>query len=71
MNYHNETGEIFGRINADGNVDVLYKDDGSAVTRLNDAVYPIGSAFSTLHDHPEGIVISIADANNLGMDIEH
>jgi|AKYZ01.1.fsa_nt_gi hypothetical protein len=63
--------EVFGRINAQGNVDVLYSETGEQVNRLDvDGVYPVGSEFSTHYDHAEGIVISVADANRIGLDIE-
>ncbi|EDI0780981.1 hypothetical protein G9D32_004456 [Salmonella enterica] len=63
--------EVFGRINAEGNVDVLYVEDGSDVTRLDvDCVYPVGSDFGTRYDHPEGITLTREDAERIGIDIE-
>lgn len=63
--------EVFGRINEKGNVDVLYAEDGAQVTRLDvDGVYPVGSELSTRYDHAEGIVISVEDANRIGLTIE-
>ncbi|EBR8049979.1 hypothetical protein QF13_000174 [Salmonella enterica subsp. enterica] len=63
--------EVFGRINAEGNVDVLYVEDGSDVTRLDvDSVYPVGSEFGTRYDHPEGITLTREDAERIGIDIE-
>lgn len=63
--------EVFGRINAQGGVDVLYAETGERVTRLDvDGVYPLGSELSTRYDHAEGIVISQEDAARIGLDIE-
>ncbi|ECB1778533.1 hypothetical protein EU837_01980 [Salmonella enterica subsp. enterica serovar Kibi] len=62
--------EVFGRINAEGNVDVLYVEDGSDVTRLDADVFPVGSNFGTRYDHPEGITLTREDADRIGIDIE-
>ncbi|EEL8285087.1 hypothetical protein DEI76_19000 [Salmonella enterica subsp. enterica serovar Agona] len=62
--------EVFGRINAEGNVDVLYVEDGSDVTRLDADVFPVGSDFGTRYDHPEGITLTREDAERIGIDIE-
>lgn len=67
--YQNQHGEFFGRINEDGNVDVLHA-DGSAATRLDCSVYPIGSDVSTRYEHPAGITISRDDAKRIGLGIE-
>ena len=75
-NYH----RVFGRLNDDGNVDVLTI-TGEAATTLRDAteltrpqdvtaVYPVGASSSCAHEHPEGIVLSRADAVRLGIEIE-
>lgn len=62
--------EIFGRINNDGNVAILYAEDGAAVTRLDANVYPVGSELSVRYEHPEGIVLTRSDAAKLGIKIE-
>jgi hypothetical protein len=62
--------DIFGRINEQGNVDVLTVDEGEAVTRLDASVYPVGSSLSTRYEHPEGIVITRDDADAIGIEIE-
>ncbi|EAN2420134.1 hypothetical protein GUO57_004335 [Salmonella enterica] len=63
--------EIFGRVNSEGNVAILYVEDGSAVTRLDvDGVYPVGSDLGTRYDHAAGIILSRTDAERLGIDIE-
>ncbi|ELQ4186790.1 hypothetical protein QSO38_004404 [Escherichia coli] len=63
--------EVFGRINKNGNVDILFIEDGSPVTRLDvDNVYPVGSEVSTRYDHPEGIELTLSDAERIGIEIE-
>lgn len=63
--------DVFGRINSEGNVDILDINEGCRVNRLDvDGIYPVNSNFSTRYDHPEGIVISLADAQKLGIEIE-
>ncbi|HAT1642375.1 TPA: hypothetical protein I8Y18_003537 [Raoultella ornithinolytica] len=62
--------EVFGRINAEGNVDILYVEDGFPVTRLDANVYPVNSDLSVRYDHPEGITLTLKDARNIGVDIE-
>lgn len=61
----------FGRINSDGNVDVLYAEDGEQVTRLEGLnIYPVGSDVSGDYEHPQGIIITLSDANKIGLEIE-
>lgn len=67
--YSDTHGEFFGRINEEGNVDVLHI-DGAAATRLDASVYPIGSDVSARYEHPAGIVLSRTDAERLGIEIE-
>ncbi|EHW5312806.1 hypothetical protein K3A10_003377 [Escherichia albertii] len=62
--------EVFGRINSQGNVDILYADSGESVTRLDADVFPVGSEFGVRYDHPEGIEITLADAKRIGIEIE-
>ncbi|EIS4806070.1 hypothetical protein ACSD30_000745 [Escherichia coli] len=63
--------EVFGRINNNGTVTVLYADSGIAVNRLDvDGLYPVGSELSTRYDHPEGIEITVEDAQRFGIEIE-
>lgn len=64
--------EVFGRINEDGYVDILYINDGEKVTRLDvDGVYPVGSPFSTKRDeHPFGIVLTVEQCKKLNIEIE-
>jgi hypothetical protein len=69
MSYANE---IFGRINASGNVDILHAEDGGPVTRVDDCitVYPVGSGLSTAYEHADGIALTVHDAKRLGISIE-
>ncbi|MCA7012505.1 hypothetical protein LF934_07575 [Dickeya dadantii] len=63
--------EVFGRKNNDGNIEVLFKDDGAAVTRLDvDNIYPVDSQLSTRYEHVGGITITHQDAKSIGIDIE-
>lgn len=63
--------EVFGKLNNDGNVDILYINDGDKVTRLNvDGVYPVNSALSTRHEHANGIVLTVDQCKSLNIEIE-
>lgn len=62
--------EMFGRINADGNVDVLVAADGAVVTYMDAYVFPVNSVFSAHYEHPNGIVLTRADADAIGLEIE-
>ncbi|QSW17640.1 hypothetical protein J1F62_29535 (plasmid) [Klebsiella michiganensis] len=62
--------EVFGRINAEGNVDILYVEDGSPVTRLDVNAYPVNSELGVRYDHSEGITLTLEDARNIGIDLE-
>jgi len=62
--------EIFGRVNSDGNVMLLYVEAGESVTMLDTKIHPVGSEFSCRYEHPEGLVLSRLDAESLGVEIE-
>jgi hypothetical protein len=63
--------DIFGRINENGNVDVLNIEDGSFVTQIKiDNLYPVGSNLSSYYEHAEGIEITREDAGRIGLEIE-
>lgn len=63
--------EVFGKLNNDGNVDILYINDGDKVTRLNvDGVYPVNSALSTKYEHANGIVLTVEQCKSLNIEIE-
>jgi hypothetical protein len=60
---------MFYRINDDGNA-IILEDDGSIVTRIDANVYPVGSDLSARYEHPEGIVLTVEDAEKLGIEVE-
>ena len=60
---------MFYRINENGNA-VILNDDGTAVTRIDANVYPVGSGLSARHEHAEGIVLTVADAQKIGIEAE-
>ena len=63
--------EVFGRINNDGNVDILYINDGDRVTRLNaDGIYPVNSLLSTKYEHAYGIILLMDQCKTLNIAIE-
>lgn len=70
----NENEEIFGRLDADGNVRILYGADREPVTCLysdtHSDIYPVNSDLSVRYPHSNGIVLSRADAERLGIKIE-
>lgn len=61
---------MFGRINENGDVAVLDVETGEAVTNVDANVYPVGSALSARYEHAAGIVLTVADAEKLGLEIE-
>ena len=62
--------EIFGRVNAEGNVVILYTESGEAVTQLDSGLHPVGSDKSTRHEHAQGIILSRHDAETAEINIE-
>lgn len=70
LRYRDQYGEFFGRLNDDGNVDVLHVESGEAATRLDADVYPIGADLSARYEHPQGIVLSCEDARTIGLRID-
>lgn len=61
---------MFYRINTDGNA-VILNNDGTAVTRLNEGVYPVGSDVSAMYEHPEGVVLTVENAKSLNIEPEY
>ena len=61
--------KIFGRINSNGNVDLLYWETGEVVTRY-EGCWPLNSEFGGGYEHPEGIELSREDAKKCGIEIE-
>ena len=66
-----EAIDIFGRINEDGNIDV-FNADGSRCTRWPTSKYmfDVYSGKGTAYEHPEGITISLEDAEDHDLTIE-
>ena len=48
----------------------IFHESGDAVTRIDANVYPVGSNCSARYEHPEGIVLTIADAEKIGIEKE-
>lgn len=67
-----EISKMFGRVNDEGYVMVHHHDDaGLPVTTLDvDGLWPVGSSLCSRCQHPEGIVISMEQARELGLKIE-
>ncbi|HCT5330797.1 TPA: hypothetical protein OT047_003496 [Klebsiella pneumoniae] len=65
-----QLSEVFGRVNSDGNVDLLDIETGEAVTRLDANLYPVNSQLSTRYEHARGIIITREDADKVGIDVE-
>ena len=66
---------MFCRLRDDGDYDVLHVVDGADVTRMDcrdmhPTIYPVGSSYSTLYEHPEGIVLDANDVARLEIEIE-
>jgi len=63
--------KYFGRKNKNGSIDLIDSESGEAVTQLCDCtVWPVGSNLSACYDHPDGIKITLDDAEKLGIEIE-
>ncbi len=65
--------EIYGIKTNENTVAILHVEDGAAVTRFDDSMpvaYPVDSNVSALYEHPEGIVLTLEDAERLGIEIE-
>ena len=61
----------FGRLTLEGHVAVLHVEEGAPATRLDvDHLYPVGSKFSSRYEHPMGIVITRAEADRIGLEME-
>jgi hypothetical protein len=59
--------QYFYRKNDYGDAVILRASDGSAATRINANVYPVMSGLSARYEHPGGIVLTIADAEKIGI----
>ena len=60
--------KMFYRIE-NGNARILHE-SGEMVTRIDTNVYPIDSSLSARYEHPEGIVLTVEDAEKLGITAE-
>ena len=61
----------FGRLTPEGHIAVLHVEDGAPATRLAvDHLYPVDSKFSSRYEHPMGIVITQAEADRIGLEME-
>lgn len=61
-------GKMFYRLE-NGNARILHE-SGEMVTRIDANVYPVGSNCSARYEHPEGIVLTVEDAEKLGIEVE-
>tara|TARA_R100000656_G_scaffold124957_2_gene104573 strand:- start:744 stop:950 length:207 start_codon:yes stop_codon:yes gene_type:complete len=63
------TNEMFYRVNENGNA-VVFHDSGEAVTKIDANVYPVDSDLSARYEHASGIVLTVADAEKIGIKAE-
>lgn len=56
----------FYRLNENGNA-VVFNEDGEQATTIDSNVYPVGSSVSARYDHPNGIILTVEDAENVGI----
>ncbi len=64
----NNTNEMFYRIDENGNAQI-FNNDGSTATQINANVYVVGSdgSKSVRYEHPEGIFLTVEDAEKIGV----
>jgi len=60
---------MFYQLDEDGNA-VIFENDGAIATRIDANVYPVGSDLSARYEHPEGIILTVEDAQKLGIEEE-
>jgi hypothetical protein len=58
--------EMFYRVNENGNAAVFH-DSGEVVTKIDANVYPVDSDLSARYEHVYGIVLTVADAERIGI----
>lgn len=62
------TNKMFYRLNDNDNGDaVILYDSGEPVTRIDANVYPVDSELSARYEHAQGIVLTVADAEKIGI----
>jgi hypothetical protein len=61
--------DVIYRRNTDGNAVLLHRQNLTPCTRIEGVrgLYPVGSRRSVEHEHPEGIVLRVEDAERLGL----
>jgi len=59
--------DMFYRLDENGNAEILFRENGESVTRIDANVYPIGADLSARYEHPRGIILTVADAEKLGI----
>ena len=57
---------MFYRLTDDGNA-AIFNWDGSVAIKIDANVYPVNSQLSTRYEHPAGIILTVADAEFLGI----
>ena len=68
MRLKQRRNKMFARKNDDGNYDI-FENDGSAATKIDANVYPVGSSFSARYEHADGIVLTPGDVEKLKIEI--
>jgi hypothetical protein len=62
----NNTNEMFYRVNENGDA-VVFHESGECVTKIDASVYPVDSDLSARYEHANGIVLTVADAEKIGI----
>ena len=65
MDRQKNTDKFF-RTNLDGDAEI-FCESGEIVTRIDASVYPVGSSLSARYEQPQGITLTIEDAEKLGI----
>jgi len=66
-----ESGEHVTRLDSEGQICYFIgKTKGDKFVPPLYGVYPVNADVSTKYEHPEGIVITVDDANRLGIEVE-
>jgi len=60
------TNEMFYRVNENGNA-VVFLNSGESVTTIDANVYPVDSYLSARYEHAGGIILTVSDAENIGV----
>ena len=65
----NTANKMFYRVEGNGNAEIFH-DSGERVTVIDANVYPVGSDISARYEHSDGIVLSVSDAQQIGISAE-